>query len=123
MQHSKLQGFITSSSVYSLLTHSSGDMQICLSHFSQPTFEGLPEQDQDWLTTQVTPFARGLQHHIFADCMLPGSATDNSWQRKQLLQDTCHSMACSSGPTLYLLWSTDYLNNKDVQQHDVTQVT
>lgn len=79
MEHSKLQGFITSFSVYSLLTHSNGDMQICLSHFSQPTFEGLPEQDQDWLTTQVTPFALGLQHHLFADCMLPGSAAENSW--------------------------------------------
>lgn len=28
-------------------------VQICLSHFSRPTFEGLPDQDQDWVTTQV----------------------------------------------------------------------
>ncbi len=32
-------------------------VQICLSHFSQPTFEGLPEEDQDWVTTQASSAA------------------------------------------------------------------
>ncbi len=44
-------------------------VQICLSHFSQPTFEGLPEEDQDWVTTQassvaVTGLHPGMQVHV-----------------------------------------------------------
>ena len=34
-------------------THDELTVQICLSHFSRPTCEGLPEQGQDWVTTQV----------------------------------------------------------------------
>ena len=37
-------------------------VQICLSHFSQPTFEGLPEEDQDWVTTQASSAAVTCLH-------------------------------------------------------------
>ncbi|KAL0043302.1 hypothetical protein WJX79_001017 [Trebouxia sp. C0005] len=78
-------------------------LQICLSHFSQPTFEGLPEEDQDWVTTQVSGtmnwscpvwldwFHGGLQfqieHHLF-----PALPRHNLRKASLLVQPLCRDL-------------------------------
>lgn len=78
-------------------------LQICLSHFSQPTFEGLPAEDQDWVTTQVRGtmnwscpvwldwFHGGLQfqieHHLF-----PALPRHNLRKASLLVQPLCRNL-------------------------------
>ena len=52
-------------------THDELTVQICLSHFSRPTFEGLPEQGQDWVTTQVQSWGWYLPALLLSCLALP----------------------------------------------------
>ena len=75
-------------------------VQICLSHFSQPTFEGLPEEDQDWVTTQASSFAVTSLHacmQLFVALSLQGRLPDAGCLSLTMLtlsmpQAQCHTL-------------------------------